>query len=64
MKDCPCKGCEAPKRTSTCHIKGNCPEHDEWQRQEAIRKENKRKANFCKDLPRESLRKWWKTLKK
>ncbi len=27
-KECPCKGCMPPKRSSTCH--GNCKEYLEW----------------------------------
>lgn len=31
MGDCPCCGCVAPKRTSTCHP--TCPEYIEWKKQ-------------------------------
>ena len=47
---CPCQGCEPPKRTITCHIAGNCKEHDEWKEYIQQCNENRKKQKTCKDL--------------
>lgn len=63
MIKCPCKECEWPRRTSTCHIEGHCPEHDEWHRQMLELREKKHMMNMKRDLPRETMHKWWKKMK-
>ena len=59
---CPCKGCEPPKRTLTCH--GFCEEYKEWR---AARDEANRKRNIDHDnrqLSRDHEMKYRKNLRK
>lgn len=44
-----CNGCVPPKRTTTCHFDGTCPEYIEQKAVHDAELERKNKAKFAQD---------------
>lgn len=64
MIRCPCQGCEAPERTTTCHFSDQCEKHKAWKAEQEELNHRKRLVREAENTQSErAVRIIWRSFK-